>query len=82
MGRRGEGEAQGRHICCRVPHAAAPIASSPLPSLLNPPSPAPLQNFLYEHNLQDKPIVVMGISAGASFAVKVGAGPRGRAGPG
>lgn len=32
-----------------------------------------LQNFLYEHGLQNKPIVAMGISAGASFAVKVGA---------
>ena len=32
----------------------------------------PLQNFLYEHGLQNKPIVAMGISAGASFAVKVG----------
>lgn len=29
------------------------------------------QNFLYEKSLQDKPIYVMGISAGAAFAVKV-----------
>lgn len=47
-------------IACPQPQ---PLSS--LPTLL-------LQNFLYEHGLQNKPIVAMGISAGASFAVKVG----------
>lgn len=60
--------ASSSRACVNNPHPSPAFLPSAAPLAT---APRRLQNFLYEKELQGKPVYVMGISAGAAFAVKV-----------